>query len=161
MEANKKIKELSIRLGAAMREMEAVRQELLSIDNELKNLYRYNEESETESGNVFVGVKMPTFTPVNSDEAAASRQIDVSVPSGSQLSKRMVDYISVIDIFRFQCELFGNDSEEMHRVFTELEGLSSFTEGQDYISRTLLLDPQREIVADLLRMIAPYYTERD
>lgn len=161
METNKKLKELSDRLVAVMGEMDTLRRELSDINAELQVLCPDVESSEADGDDeheqVFVGIaSMPTFTPLYSDTEAADVQERASSPK-----KRLIDSISVIDLFRFRRELFGDDAEEMARVFGELEEMKTQSEAIAYISGLLNMDTSQDTVSDLLRVTASYYANND
>ncbi len=65
-------------------------------------------------------------------------QEEVSSPKAAVYGKAVEDIrqaISIGDRFLFQRELFGQDTELMQRTLTELNGLGSFDEAMNYISR--------------------------
>ncbi|WP_052095599.1 hypothetical protein [Porphyromonas cangingivalis] len=161
METNNRIKKLSDRLVAVMREMDTLRGELLEINKDLEALSGQVEVSGVDASSVddvFVGVgAMPTFTPLHSESIVAETTPVVDRPDYGK--KKLSDFVSVIDMFRFQRELFGDDAHEMARVFEELEQMNTQSEALTYISDILNLDHSHETVSDLLKLTASYYSD--
>lgn len=160
METNKKLKKLSDRLVEIMGEMDTLRRELLEINTEFEALSAHVEESGVNASsvdNVFVGVDtMPTFAPLHSEPIVA--ETPLTLERGDFGKKKLSDFVSVIDMFRFQRELFGDDAHEMARVFEELERMNTQSEALSYVSDILNLDQSQETVSDLLKLTASYYT---
>lgn len=84
METNNKIKKLSDRLVAVMREMDTLRGELLEINKDLEALSGQAEVSGVDASSVddvFVGVgAMPTFAPLHSESIVAETSPVVDRP---------------------------------------------------------------------------------
>ena len=162
MERNKKLKNLSDRLVVAMGKVDTLRRELLEINKELEALSAQAEDpcGNTNSvGGVLVGVdSMPTFAPLCSD--SVTTETSTTSKHGDFGKKRLSDFVSVIDMFRFQRELFGDDVHEMARVFGELEQMSTQSEALSYVSDILKMDQSQEAVSDLLKLTASYYIDR-
>ncbi len=118
-----------------------------------------NEEVEL---NAFEPLPSPTlndFAPkplVAQQEAGASSNISPTTGLGNTV-RSVKENISVVDYFRFRCELFANDPLEMERVLEELEKLHSLADLQKYLTDVLQWDMDRKEVCDFYELLRPYY----
>ncbi len=160
MDNRAKVELLSRRITRLIGELEDIKDELESLTLESASpdsSYALSQEKHTAEPEVpyFDSFKsMPQDLFVAKGEPIVAQAVVEPVHSSVPA---LMDYISVIDLFRFRRELFGDDMEEMKRVLSEMGRLGSQEEARRYAREVLRMDPKQETVADFLVAIASYF----
>lgn len=156
MEVNTKAKDLSDRIAAIARQMDRLRQELLEVQTDLQKCLSLEAGSSDSvykavpsSSGIPSGEDFPTFAPIQQSDAPMSGNIPYK-------GETLRDKLSVIDLFRFQREIFGNDAEEMERVLDEMAVFRSASEVREYVEKVLHLDLNQDVVRDLVAFVTSH-----